>query len=91
VANFRHRVVLLWGVTSSSASVALPRVNAAQARRWLLRRLIAIVLSVMSGVMALVVVQQNRTIDSQRQLIRQLFQDSVALNAARMKLAQRNR
>lgn len=91
MGNFRHRPGLLWYVTFSSASLALPRVNGAQARRWLLRRMVAIALSIMSGLMALVVVQQNRTIDSQRQLIRQLFQDSLALNAARMKLAQNKR
>lgn len=61
------------------------------AKRWRLRRLLALVLCVMSGLMSLVVVEQARTIDSQRALIHQLFQDSLALNAAKMKLAQKNR
>lgn len=60
-------------------------------QRWWLRRLLALVLCIMSGLMSVVVVEQARTIDSQRVLIHQLFQDSLALNAARMKLAQKNR
>ena len=38
--------------------------------------------------MSMIIIEQGHTIDSQRQLIHQLFQDSLQLNAARMKLAQ---
>lgn len=61
------------------------------ANRWWLRRVLALALCIMSGLMSLVVVEQARTIDSQRVLIHQLFQDSLALNAAKMKLAQSKR
>jgi len=37
------------------------------------------------GLMTMLIVEQGRTIDSQRALIRELFRDSVALNSARMK------
>jgi hypothetical protein len=45
--------------------------------------LLAILLST-SLFMTLLVLQQGRTIDSQRQLIRQLFRDSLELNAMKM-------
>ncbi len=38
--------------------------------------------------MSLLVVQQARTIDSQRFLIKQLFRDSLELNAMKMQQAQ---
>lgn len=69
-------------------STAISRFNYQPARRWLLQRLIALTLCVMSGVMTFVIVEQARTIDSQRRLIHQLFRDSLELNAARMKLVQ---
>ena len=69
-------------------STATSRFRYEPARRWLLRRLVALALCVMSGVMSLVILEQARTIDSQRHLIQQLFRDSLELNAARLKLAQ---
>ena len=58
-------------------------------RNLLFRRALVLLLCVISTLMSLVVIEQGRTIDSQRMLIRQLFQDSLDLNAARMKLAQK--
>jgi hypothetical protein len=75
-------------VTFSVSSIALSRFPYAPARRWLLRRSLALALCLMSGLMSLVIIEQARTIDSQRQLIHQLFRDSLELNAARMKLVQ---
>lgn len=74
-------------MTFSVNSLALSRLDCAPARRWLFRRLLAIVLCLVSGLMSLVIVEQGRTINYQRQLIHQLFRDSLALNAARLKLA----
>lgn len=62
-----------------------------RSRNFLLRRVLVLILCVMSGLMSVVVFEQGRTIDTQRNLIRQLFQDSLELNAARMKLANLNR
>jgi hypothetical protein len=59
--------------------------------RWFVRRVPAILLCIVSVLMSLVIIEQGRTIDSQRQLIRQLFHDSIELNAARLKLAQPKR
>lgn len=47
------------------------------------RHLVIAVLFAASVFMSLLIVQQERTIDSQRVLIRQLFQDSLELNAMR--------
>jgi hypothetical protein len=69
-------------------SNAMSRFRYEPARRWLLQRIIALTLCVMSGVMSWVIVEQSRTIDSQRQLIHQLFRDSLELNAARIKMVQ---
>jgi hypothetical protein len=74
-------------VTFSAASLPISRPDT-PLRRWLLRRVPAILLCVTSVLMSMIIIQQGRTIDSQRQLIHQLFQDSLALNAARMKLLQ---
>ncbi len=41
------------------------------------------------GLMTMLIVEQGRTIDSQRALIHQLFQDSLELNAAKVKLVQK--
>jgi hypothetical protein len=47
------------------------------------RHLVLAVLFAAFVFMSLLIVQQERTIDSQRVLIRQLFQDSLELNAMR--------
>ncbi len=55
---------------------------------WLWRRGLALSLIFGYLVLALVVVQQARTIRSQQQLIHQLFQDSLDLTALRMQQQQ---
>ncbi len=52
------------------------------------RHLVIVVLVTASMFMSLLIVQQERTIDSQRVLIRQLFQDSLELNAMRVQQIQ---
>ncbi len=49
------------------------------------RHLVIAVLAVTSIFMSLLIIQQGRTIDSQRTLIRQLFQDSLELNAMKVR------
>jgi hypothetical protein len=51
------------------------------------RYLVLVVLATSSLFMLLLVIQQGRTIDSQRLLIRQLFKDSLELNAMKMQHA----
>ena len=88
--NFSDLSHLLTEVTFSAHSTTISRFSYAPAKRWLLRRLLALALCVMSGLMSLVIIEQAHTIDSQRQLIHQLFRDSLELNAARMKMVQSN-
>ena len=51
------------------------------------RYLVISVLATSSLLMLLLVMQQDRTISSQRNLIRQLFQDSLELNALKLQRA----
>ncbi len=48
------------------------------------RNLVVAILAISSIFMSLLIVQQGRTIDSQRTLIKQLFQDSLELNAIKV-------
>ncbi len=52
------------------------------------RRAVILVLAFGFALMSVLVVQQERTIDSQRVLIRQLFRDSLELNAMRIQQVQ---
>jgi hypothetical protein len=54
------------------------------------RHLVIAVLFATSFFMSLLIVQQGRTIDSQRSLIRQLFKDSLELNAIKSQQANAN-
>lgn len=55
---------------------------------WLGRQGLVIVLLFAFSLMSLVVLEQNRTIESQRRLIRNLFHDTVELNALKIERAQ---
>jgi hypothetical protein len=50
--------------------------------------LVLCLLAASSFFVLLLVIQQDRTIDSQRTLIRQLFRDSLELNAMRLQQTQ---
>jgi hypothetical protein len=52
------------------------------------RHLVIAVLATSSIFMLLLVIQQDRTIDSQRTLIHQLFKDSLELNAMKVQHTQ---
>ena len=52
------------------------------------RYLVLAILAASSLFMVLLIIQQDRTIDSQRMLIRQLFRDSLELNAMKVRHTQ---
>jgi hypothetical protein len=58
-------------------------------RGWL--PLLTVLFCISYGLMTMLIVEQGRTIDSQRALIRELFRDSMALNSSRMKALQEQR
>jgi hypothetical protein len=70
----------------------LPTVSATDApvapkkRGWL--PLLTVLFLISYGLMTMLIVEQGRTIESQRALIRELFRDSRELSAVRMKAAQ---
>ncbi len=55
------------------------------------RNLLLAILATTSLFMTLLVLQQGRTIDSQQLLIRQLFHDSLELNAMKMQQVKEKR
>jgi hypothetical protein len=60
-------------------------------RPWFKRYAVVAFLVLTWGFMALLLVEQGRTISSQRNLIKQLFGDSVELNTMKMRLAQEHK
>ncbi len=58
---------------------------------WLRRHALTLVLAVVYVFMSLLVFEQGRTIESQRQLIRALFQDSLKLNQMKARAEARQR
>jgi hypothetical protein len=51
---------------------------------------VILVLAFSCGMLSLLIVQQAHTIDSQRVLIKQLFQDSLELNAMKVQKVQQS-
>ncbi len=80
---------LFFAVAFSLISLGSPAPGYPRSRNLLFRYLLVALLCFATTLVCLVVVEQGRTIDSQRALIHQLFQDSLELNAARMKLVQK--
>ncbi len=58
---------------------------------WLRRHALTVILTVVYVFMSLLVFEQGRTIESQRQLIRALFQDSLELNHMKARAETRQR
>ncbi len=56
--------------------------------RWIRRYGLTVVFIAVYCAMSLVIVLQGRTIESQRSLIRQLFHDSLELNALKVQRSQ---
>ncbi len=79
-------------VTTLFGTETLPTVSATDApaapkkRGWL--PLLTVLFLISYGLMTMLIVEQGRTIESQRALIRELFRDSKELSAVRMKAAQ---
>ncbi len=63
----------------------------AQRFGWLRRHVLTVILAVVYVFMSLLVFEQGRTIESQRQLIRALFQDSLELNHMKAQAEARRR
>jgi hypothetical protein len=68
-------------VVHSIDAPATPKKN-----RWL--PLLTVLFLISYGLMTMLIVEQGRTIESQRSLIRQLFRDSTELSAVKQKAAQ---
>ncbi len=79
-------------MTTLFGTETLPTVSATDApaapkkRGWL--PLLTVLFLISYGLMTMLIVEQGRTIESQRALIRELFRDSKELSAVRMKAAQ---
>jgi hypothetical protein len=58
---------------------------------WLRSNLLVTVLSIACLLMTLLAFEQNRTISTQRDLIRSLFRDSIELNAMKLEQTARRR
>jgi hypothetical protein len=58
---------------------------------WLRRHFLTVIFGVTFVLLSMLVLEQGRTIDNQRSLIRQLFHDSLELQAARMRQARTSR
>ena len=77
----------LFGTTNALPSVAAVEVAAAPKKHgWL--PLLTVLFLVSYALMTMLIVEQGRTIDSQRVLIRDLFRDSTELSAVKQKAAQ---
>lgn len=73
--------------TSALPTVANVEVPAAPKKRgWL--PLLTVLFLISYGLMTMLIVEQGRTIESQRALIRELFRDSTELSAVKQKAAQ---
>lgn len=58
---------------------------------WVRKNLVVIMLALWCVVMALLAIEQDRTISNQRDLIRSLFRDSMELNAMKIERQQSTR
>jgi len=60
-------------------------------QHWLRRHWLSVIMLCAYLLLSLLILEQGRTIDAQRALIRQLFYDSLQLNALRMEQAREHR
>jgi len=79
-------VTTLFGTETLPAVPATDAPVAPKKRGWL--PLLTVLFLISYGLMTMLIVEQGRTIESQRALIRELFRDSKELSAVRMKAAQ---
>ena len=76
----------LFGTDAVPTVAAIPAPAANKKRSWL--PLLTVLFLISYGLMTMLIVEQGRTIESQRVLIRELFRDSTELSAVRMKAQQ---
>jgi hypothetical protein len=76
----------LFGIESVPTVSATDAPVAGKKHGWL--PLLTVLFLISYGLMTMLIVEQGRTIESQRALIRELFRDSKELSAVRMKAAQ---
>jgi hypothetical protein len=76
----------LYRADALPAISAIDAPSASKKRGWL--PLLTILFLISYGLMTMLIVEQGRTIESQRALIRELFRDSTALSASKMRAAQ---
>ena len=76
----------LFGTESFTAVAPTDAPVAAKKHGWL--PLLTVLFLISYGLMTMLIVEQGRTIESQRALIRELFRDSKELSAVRMRAAQ---
>jgi len=79
-------VTTLLGIDAVPTISAIDAPAAAKKRGWL--PLLTVLFLISYGLMTMLIVEQGRTIESQRALIRELFRDSTELSAVKMKAAQ---
>lgn len=78
----------LFGTNSLPAVATVQAPAAPKKHGWL--PLLTVLFLLSYGLMTMLIVEQGRTIDSQRALIRELFRDSTELSAVKQKAAQDN-
>jgi hypothetical protein len=72
-------------------TAAIPVDAPAPRRKYGWLPILTVLFCISYGLMTMLIVEQGRTIDSQRALIRELFRDSMALNSTRIKALQDQR
>lgn len=81
--NWGHYLTTLFGNLEVTTETRMDDARPTRKLGWL--PLLTVLFCISYGLMTMLVVEQGRTIDSQRALIRELFRDSMALNNSRMK------
>jgi len=79
-------VTTLFGTNALPIVAAIDAPVAPKKHGWL--PLLTVLFLISYGLMTMLIVEQGRTIESQRALIRELFRDSTELSAVRLKAAQ---
>jgi hypothetical protein len=79
-------VTTLFGTVAETTAVETLAPNAPKKHGWL--PFLTILFMISYGLMTMLIVEQGRTIESQRALIRELFRDSTELSAVKLKAQQ---
>lgn len=79
-----YLTTLFGNVEITTAAVPADEAQSSRRKHGLLP-VLTVLFCISYGLMTMLIVEQGRTIDSQRALIRELFRDSMALNATRLK------